>query len=106
MSGFLNYEHMKTMLRKSVVQLQGLGGKLRIGSSSGGTAFLWRDRKNNPQENCSGWIKDPESEKADCCKRAALNSHTADMIGPSLHTRTSRAKKVHTLCRKSNAFPI
>lgn len=36
-----------------------------------GTAFLWRDRKNNPQENCSGWIKDLESEKADCCKRAA-----------------------------------
>lgn len=36
-----------------------------------GTAFLWRDRKNNPQENCSGWIKDLESKKADCCKRVA-----------------------------------
>ncbi len=59
------------MLRERVVRLQGLGGKLRIGSSSGGTAFLWRDRKNNPQENCSGWIKDLESEKADCCKCAA-----------------------------------
>lgn len=49
----------------------GLGGKLRIGSGSGGVAFLWRDRKNNSQENCWGWIKDLESEKADCCKRAA-----------------------------------
>lgn len=36
-----------------------------------GTAFLWRDRKNNPQENCCAWIKDLESEKADCCERGA-----------------------------------
>lgn len=67
------------------------------------TAFLWRDRKNNPQENCSGWIKDLESEKADCC---CLKSHFADMTCSSLHTQPRYYKRFTLLGGEQMIFPF
>lgn len=71
-SGCLSGLHGTALLRKRSSDSGAEEEKLRMGSSSaavaavvGGVrggeraAFLWWDRKNNPQENCWGWIKRP-----------------------------------------------
>lgn len=56
-------DYRTTMSVSERLQTPRVRRKARGRKRQRGAAFLWRYRKNNSQENCSGWIKELRSVK-------------------------------------------